>query len=59
MGDSLSPRFTKIFKFMIKVMVRKGYLLEYMSLWVRYCPCSKLYISMSGASFDKSQIIIL
>lgn len=44
---------------MIKVMIRKGHAMEYMTLYVTWSYERQVYVTVNGTSFEKSEVIVL
>lgn len=42
---------------MVRIVVRKGHRLEYMSLWVTWSYERCLYVTVNGTTFKKEEVI--
>ena len=44
---------------MIKVMIKKGHALEYMTLWVTWGYERRVYVTVNGTTFNKNEVTVL
>jgi thymidylate synthase ThyX len=44
---------------MIKVMIKKGHALEYMTLWVTWSYERRVYVTVNGTTFNKNEVTVL